>query len=254
MHPVNLTITDALSILILARRMKPNGAVPLLIHATKAAMKLENSMPASIKTYVGSVIDRFSFALGPIADHSGLDATFDELTEAVCKRQICRMAYKSFYEGKPINVTIHPLKLVFMGRAWYMIAYSTADKDLRTFKLARIIKFTVTKKQFLYPDDVDLNEYFGKAWAMIPEGKMYNVHLHFEPKVAGNVAEVHWHASQRVEFNSDNSAEVYFKVDGLGEITWWILGYGDQVEVISPVALRKRVSTKAKATLKKYQV
>jgi predicted DNA-binding transcriptional regulator YafY len=26
---------------------------------------------------------------------------------------------------------------------------------------------------------------------------------------------------------------------GLGEISWWVLGYGDQAEVIEPAALRK---------------
>jgi predicted DNA-binding transcriptional regulator YafY len=31
-------------------------------------------------------------------------------------------------------------------------------------------------------------------------------------------------------------------VDGLGEITWWILGYGDQVEVLAPAALRSKVA------------
>jgi proteasome accessory factor B len=41
-------------------------------------------------------------------------------------------------------------------------------------------------------------------------------------------------------------------VDGLGEITWWILGYGDQVEVISPAGLRKSVIGVAKSVLDKY--
>jgi proteasome accessory factor B len=34
---------------------------------------------------------------------------------------------------------------------------------------------------------------------------------------------------------------VEFRVDGLSEITWWVLGYGDQVRVLSPKSLRMRV-------------
>jgi predicted DNA-binding transcriptional regulator YafY len=30
-------------------------------------------------------------------------------------------------------------------------------------------------------------------------------------------------------------------VDGLGEITWWVLGYGDQVQVLAPKQLRDRI-------------
>ena len=31
------------------------------------------------------------------------------------------------------------------------------------------------------------------------------------------------------------------EVDGLGEISWWILGYGDQVRVVAPQELRERI-------------
>ena len=88
---------------------------------------------------------------------------------------------------------------------------------------------------------------------MIPEGKLYNVHLHFSRQVAGNVAEVQWHRSQRVEWNDDGSAEFFATVDGLGEIGWWVLGYGDQVEVISPAPLRKRIADVAQGVLNQYR-
>jgi predicted DNA-binding transcriptional regulator YafY len=39
----------------------------------------------------------------------------------------------------------------------------------------------------------------------------------------------------------DGSAIVEFRVDGLNEITWWVLGYGDQVRVLAPKAMRERV-------------
>jgi len=44
-----------------------------------------------------------------------------------------------------------------------------------------------------------------------------------------------------VTHNKDGSALVEFRVDGLSEITWWVLGYGDQVRVLSPKNLRKRI-------------
>jgi proteasome accessory factor B len=68
------------------------------------------------------------------------------------------------------------------------------------------------------------------------------VHLHFAPKVAGNVAEVLWHRSQRIEHRPDGSIDFHARVDGIGEISWWILGYGDQVEVLDPPELRTRIA------------
>ena len=76
---------------------------------------------------------------------------------------------------------------------------------------------------------------------MIPEGRIYHVSLRFLPKVAHNVSEVQWHRTQSVEHNEDGSVTMDFRVDGLGEISWWVLGYGDQVQVLGPKSLRKMV-------------
>jgi proteasome accessory factor B len=59
--------------------------------------------------------------------------------------------------------------------------------------------------------------------------------------VAHNVTEVKWHRTQIVTFEYDGSATVQFRVDGLNEITWWILGYGDKVQVLAPPTLRQRI-------------
>jgi predicted DNA-binding transcriptional regulator YafY len=39
---------------------------------------------------------------------------------------------------------------------------------------------------------------------------------------------------------------VEFRIDGLNEITWWVLSYGEQVQVLEPQALRTRVLDVAK--------
>ena len=65
--------------------------------------------------------------------------------------------------------------------------------------------------------------------------------------MAKNVSEVQWHSTQKVMLNEDGSAILEFRVDGIGEIAWWILGYGDQVQVLAPAALRKIVIKKAQA-------
>jgi len=250
--PVNLTLTEALAMLVLTGRLRSTTRLPLLAESGRAAMKLENALPRGIRQHVGSVIERLSVWFGPASRHEGLDPLFDRLVGAIVARRVCRLVYISFHERKQIVTSVRPLRLIFHARAWYMIAFSGRHREIRTFKLVRIRKVTVTRRTFRHPSDVDLQEYFGDAWGMIPEGRRHDVHLHFEPKVAGNVAEVCWHHSQQVEWNDDGSAEFRVTVDGLGEITWWILGYGDQVEVIAPPALRKRVAKVARATLGKY--
>jgi len=263
--PVSLTLTESLAILMMTGRLRSSTALPLMGQAARAAMKVESALPAGIREHVGSVLDRLHVDLGPVSRHEGLDDMFDQLASAIVQRRACKLVYISFLEQEQIRLTVHPLRLVFVGRAWYVLAWSVRHKETRTFKLGRIRKLTVTDEVFSLPrrpggkadagadagDSLGRN-IFGQAWSMIPEGKVYDIHLHFDKKVAGNVAEVQWHASQQVQWNDDGSIEFHVAVDGLGEIMWWVLGYGDQVEVIAPPELRRRVGEAASRTARRH--
>ncbi len=250
--PINLTLSEALAILTMTGNLRGVKKLPLLSHGAKAAMKVESALPPPLRQHVGSVAENLSVHLGPLSRHEGLDAVFDDLTQAIVHRNVCQLVYISFAERKQIVATVHPLRMMFAGRAWYIIAHSVKHREQRTFKLGRIRKLTVTDRTFEPPKNLDLGRPFGNAWGMIPEGKTYRVQLHFLPKVAGNVAEVQWHRTQRVQWNTDGSLNFYVAVDGLGEITWWILGYGDQVEVKAPPELRNRVREVAQSVVAKH--
>jgi predicted DNA-binding transcriptional regulator YafY len=65
--------------------------------------------------------------------------------------------------------------------------------------------------------------------------------IRFHPLVARNVAEVSWHKTQQTSWNTDGTLDFSARVSGLGEIIWWVLGYGMHAEVIEPQELRDRV-------------
>ena len=70
--------------------------------------------------------------------------------------------------------------------------------------------------------------------------------------VAQNVAEVSWHKTQKLAFNEDGTLDFTVSVSGLGEISWWILGYGDQAEVLEPEELRETIAQRARRMVERY--
>lgn len=253
--PVSLTLTESLAVLMMTGRLRSSSRLPLIAQAARAAMKVESALPSGVREHVGSVLDRLHVDLGPVSRHEGLDDLFDQLGGAISQCRVCKLVYISFLEQQQTRLTVYPLRMVFISRAWYVIAWSVRDKEARTYKMGRIRKLTVTEQTFsppVEPGGSAGENIFGQAWSMISEGKMYDMHLHFDKKVAGNVAEVQWHASQRVEWNDDGSIEFHVSVDGLGEISWWIFGYGDRVEVISPPELRHRIGQAAQRTAERH--
>jgi len=247
--PVDLSLQEALGLLLLAHKTRNQIQTPFKNSVLWAALKIENNLPARIRQYCNTALQNISTrpcAQAPITHSAGLDKTFAQLQQAIVKKRKVNIRYHSLFEGAIIDVELSPYHLLYNNRAWYVLGRSSMHQSVRTFKLNRIRELTTTERCFVDGENFDVYEYFGRAWSMIPEGRIYNIKLRFLPKVANNVAEVQWHSTQKVVRNSDGSATVEFCVDGLGEITWWILGYGDQVQVLAPKELRKKVLEVAK--------
>jgi len=68
------------------------------------------------------------------------------------------------------------------------------------------------------------------------------VRLRFYPPAAARVRESIWHPSQKLSDGPRGSVNMTVTVTGTLEITPWILGWGDAVEVLAPADLRKKIS------------
>jgi len=243
--PIDLNLPEALSLLLLVHKGRNYLPMPFKNSALLAGLKVENNLPAKIRKYCNTSLQKITVRPNAHALMDSLDSNFSKLQEAVRKKRNVEMGYHSLYEGKEITTTLRPYHLMYNNRAWYVIGESSLHKSIRTFNLNRIRKIEVLNRCFVNGNNFDIYEYLGRAWSMIPEGKIYHVKLQFAPKVANNVAEVQWHATQKTKFNEDGSLIAEFRVDGLGEISWWILGYGDQVEVLAPMELREKIASTA---------
>jgi len=244
--PIDLNIQEALSILLLAEKTAAKVQSPFKGSALQAALKIENNLPPAIKKYCNKSLKHITTKVSPQAPLDNLDKTFGRLQKAILKKHEVEIVYRSLFDKKELTLKICPYHLLYSQRAWYLLGYSRTHRSIRTFKLNRIRQLQILENCFIGGDDFDLYEYLGRAWSMIPEGRIYNVKLRFMPKVAENVAEVRWHSTQKTKHCDDGSAIIEFRVDGLGEIFWWILGYGDQVQVLAPRVLRRRIVEAAK--------
>jgi predicted DNA-binding transcriptional regulator YafY len=246
--PVDLTLQEALSLCLVIDKVRQHMQIPFNRSAVMAAHKIENNLPATIRDYCRNALRHVSIQPNATAPVQQLDKVFSQLQRAIMQKRKVKIAYSSLYEREEITTDLSPYHLMYHSRAWYVLGRSSLHESVRTFKLNRIKTLEVLSQGFL-EENFDVDEYLGRAWAMIPEGQIYNVKLRFLPKVAANVSEVRWHSTQKVSHNPDGSVTMEFRVDGLWEISWWIMGYGNQVQVLAPAALRQRVTRMAQGMI-----
>jgi predicted DNA-binding transcriptional regulator YafY len=67
------------------------------------------------------------------------------------------------------------------------------------------------------------------------------VRVFFDDKVSRFVRRRRWHPTQEVK-RVPNGIELAMEVSGTVELVSWVLGFGDQAEVLEPASLRDQVA------------
>jgi len=239
--PFDLNLREALNLLLLALKLSEQIQLPSPKSILLAALKIENNLPPKIRQYCNEALRNISVTAKPKAKIKSLDKTFAQLLVSVQNNRFVKIRYYLPNERKDIAIDLEPYHLMYNDNTWYVLGKSNLHKDIQAFKLNRIKELTTSDKCFVEEEKFDIQEYLGRAWSMVPEGRLYNIKLRFMPEVAYDVAAVQWHRTQTVTFEDDGSAIIEFRVDGLSEITWWILSYGERVQVLAPRILQQKV-------------
>ena len=250
--PTNFTADEAMALIVLSHQLGQRG-LPFYAAAQSAAAKLENSLPDRLLQYLRTVAGAVRIKLDATNPLSGKEEVYQQLLAAAAERRCVRIQYASLHESQVLQTKLHPYKLLFNQHSWYVIGRSTVHRDVRTFNIGRIRQLEPLDDGFQVPPRFSLDRYLRNAWRLIPEdGPDYEVVVRFGGRVANNVAEVVWHKTQRHEWLDDGRLELRVTVSGLQEISWWILGYGDQAEVMEPPELRSLIAERARSMVAIY--
>lgn len=252
--PLNLELSEAMALLLVTCQYGTEQALPLQQGAHDAALKIESLLPGHVQQHCGSVLKSTSVRFSPRAKHEGLNEIFTGLQSAIKNCRKVTIAYDSFHADEGLLETVlSPYQLHFARRAWYVIGHSSCHEEVRTFKIGRIKRMEVLRQRYVLDEPFSIDDYLGAAWSIMPEGKIYRVKLRFSTMVARNVAEVLWHPRQKLSWENAGTLLYEVAVDGLNEIAWWVMGYGDQVEVLTPMQLRRRLADVAGNIVSMYK-
>lgn len=249
----DLTKRETLALLLLLLKAKDYVNFPFKNSALQAAAKIEINLPPAIRQYCNAVLQKVLIKSEPHVQTPSIDKTFEQLQQAILKKRIVSIGYWLSDKRMSIATDLYPHQLIYDSGMWYVIGRSDCHKVIRAFKLNHIRTLKMLDKCFLEKDNFGADDYLGRAWSIKHEGILYNIKLKFSSEIAQDVAEVQWHSTQTAAFQNDGSAIIEFRVDGLSEIIFWILGYGDRVEVLAPQILRKKIVGMAHSVVKKNE-
>jgi predicted DNA-binding transcriptional regulator YafY len=246
LSPVRFSYLEGMTVFLSARLLLgySNTFNPSVISAFK---KLSAAAPPRLREQVRRTMEWMQRQKPDEEFYRNLKA----LSEAWIDGRQVRLWYQTLGQKTVKERVIEPyfIQPASVEHGTYVIAYCHLEKEIRTFKIERIKSIQVLNTNYDIPGDFDANEYLGSAFGISVYGKPETVKVKFSTNIASIASETAWHQTQETELQADGSAFVTFKVPITRELESFILGWGDQVEVLEPLKLRKRIADMARRVL-----
>lgn len=248
--PVRLSPDEAIRIFLAARLMLryENRNDPKL---ASVFLKLNSVLPDSLRNHVESTFEWMS-TLSSNERHLNI---LDTLAEAWMNRHSVRIVYNTPGQKNPSERLIDPyfIEPAAAGHSSYVIAYCHLRKYQRTFKINRITEIESTNESYIIPPEFNANALLASSWGIMTGTQTETIKLKFNAAIAMLPQEVIWHPSQVIESLPDGSVMMTMNVGIDNELRSWILGWGNQVEVVEPEELRTEVAAIAENMQKLYE-
>lgn len=207
--------------------------------AQVALIKLADALYA--ERLVGDEIMQAARELAQRPSDPRYGRTFETVVRGYLRRKQLQLTYR-LLNGYQFETFFEPylLEPSAIGRATYVIGYSSQPNALRAYKLERIIGAQLTRESFRVPADFPGLDLLRNSWSIILGEQTVRVLLRFSPSVRARVLETQWHPSQQHTDDRDKQGWLRWQVDVADTLDMqpWIRGWGSDVEVIEPEELR----------------
>ncbi|MBS4221137.1 YafY family transcriptional regulator [Bacillus sp. FJAT-49711] len=222
--------------------------------SNEARNKLIASLPSIYRENAREVWNRIHIDTTSWRRQKEKTVSFEILKKAIWKEHKITIVYERA-DGKTDERIVNPLGLVAKGDLWYFIA-SKENGDIRNYRVSRIHNAELLNGTFKRPKDFDLAEYWESSTKnFLNQLSSYEVLVEVMhsilPRITftGRFARV-IEVGNRV---GKDWIPVKLAFDTEEEAKGYILGFADQIRVIEPKELRKRILEMAESTVTFYK-
>ena len=191
----------------------------------------------------------------------GLDEWFRPLLDAITNKQSVSLKYRP-YGKEPVCYSISPYLLKQFNNRWFLVARVGDHPNLSTFALDRIESVTLSCEGHYYSANLDeismrFSSVYGVSGAFDKDAVTADIVLKVSPSRIGYIDTKPISPCQEIETLQDDSGWYRLTLPEMlinKEFVTLLLGFGADVEVVSPRSLREEIESIAQRVLNLYSV
>lgn len=180
----------------------------------------------------------------------------DVLYQAILKKMVLKLDYQSFKANESSVITFHPFILKEFNNRWFLVGKKNRKSNVMTLALDRIISIDFDTKLEHINEPFDGDSYYKNSIGVtvLDQSFVDKVVLKVNPMNAPYVITKPLHHSQKiVEKLTNGYVIIELTVHQNYELERVILGFGDSIQVIKPLSLKRKIQEKFQNGLDMYK-
>ena len=197
------------------------------------------------------VVPREMPLLAPSVDPAVARVVYQALLDG--KRFTAEYASRSSRSPEPKCYDVSPLGLVARGNLLYLVCTLWDYTDFRQLAIHRISSAAPTDIPVTSPSDFDLDRYIAEGEFHYPVGPMIKLEARFHRGAATHLYETPLSEDQVIADLSDDYVLVTANVRDTEQLRWWLLGFGDLIQVLNPESVVTDIAASLRSALRSYE-
>ena len=177
---------------------------------------------------------------------------FELIGSAITQRKRVQMQYYVRSRREVTERSVSPQRLVHWRNTWYLDAWCHRSDGLRRFALDAIRSAALTEQRAKDVSLKTIEAELDAGYGVFSGAKLQWAKLLFSAEAAQWVQHEQWHPKQQATLHADGSLTLRLPYADATELAMDILRHGEQVMVLAPAALVKRVAARTRAAAAVY--
>jgi proteasome accessory factor B len=251
LEEMGLSLMELCALYFSRTMMDTLAGTPLIGDAEGAFAKIERALPPGCRKFIDQLPRLLTAKASGRKKHDDrkLREILSRALDATLLHRRATMRYASLSSRQTKDYLVEPQRIAYADGGIYLVAWVVDYGEMRNFAAERIQTFAVTDESF-QPRALP-TEPFPHSFG-VNSGAPEEVVIEFEPRAAAFVREREWHRSQRIEERADGGLVLTLRVCNDWSLRAWVLGFGADAQVMSPVSLAKDVFDAVTDTRRRY--
>jgi predicted DNA-binding transcriptional regulator YafY len=206
--------------------------------AQSALLKIKSILKKDTKEYINKIDESTIIFEKNISGKNILQS----IQNSIANNTLIHIKYFSLSKNEITDRDIEPVGLIHYAENWRIIAYCCLRKDFREFRINRIKSINFLTKKFSIRKNFVLNDFISENYKI---KNPFEAKILFDKKASRVVKEKYPQGLIKEETHKNGVLMTFiYSKDNLNRISNWILSFGKDAKVISPIELKKNVSRK----------